>query len=368
MRKTTALVVALVAAATCFGHVPRAQAPVRSDPLFGPEGRPLTKGRVFAIAGADLDGDKRPDVVVTDFLAPARVLFNDAKQAFTKVLTLTSTPDTATEGHGVAIADFNGDRRPDLFLVYNGKPSRLLLGDGLGHFIDSGRAIGETGLNGTGVEAADIDGDGDVDVLVSHYQQPDRIYLNDGKGTFAPGQAFEGNATLGDVDRDGNPDLVCVPGNGEGPASIWLNANGRFARQAETIDVEQGFFLLKFADVDGDGDLDLVALNRTTQTTLWANDGKGRFVKMPQALGAGIRVTAGDMDLDGDPDLIVGSTVWLNVGRGRFEKGQTFDFGEATALLLMDADGDDDLDLFAVRGNREQGWTELLLFENRLRR
>ncbi len=340
----------------------------QSRALFSAEGRQLTGGRVFSFASADLDGDGRPDIVVPDFLAPARVLFNDAKQAFAKVLTLTNTPETAGGCHGVAIADFNGDRKSDLFLVYNGGVSRLLLGDGKGGFVDSGQAIGEPGLNGAGAQAADVDGDGDVDVLVRYYQQPDQLYLNDGKGVFTAGQAFEGEAALGDVDGDGDPDVVCVPGPGQGPVTMWLNTNGRFVAQAKTLDVGTGFTFLELADVDGDRNLDLVLLGGTVQTTLWQNDGRGTFHRLDQTLDPGIRMTTGDVDLDGDVDLVVGNALYLNTGRGRFEKGQTFDlWTEATGLLLVDVDGDRDLDLLACRGDRERGVTELLLFVNRLR-
>ena len=80
-------------------------------------------------------------------------------------------------------------------------------------------------------------------------------------------------------------------------------------------------------------------------------------------------MAAGDVDLDGDLDLVVGTAVWLNVGGGRFEKAQTFDSGDLpTALLLVDIDKDRDLDLLANRERRETGRTETLLFANTLRR
>ena len=135
-RRVAAFGAVLAAALLLVGQSEPARAQGRS--LFGAEGRPLTAGRVFEIASADLDADGHPDIVVSDFLAPARVLFNDARQAFSKVLTLTDSTETASEGHGVAVADFNGDKTPDLFLSLYGNPSRLLFGDGRGGFTDSG--------------------------------------------------------------------------------------------------------------------------------------------------------------------------------------------------------------------------------------
>jgi hypothetical protein len=209
-----------------------------------------------------------------------------------------------------------------------------------------------------------------MDALVSHFQQNDLIYLNDGKGTFTlSSQSFEGNATMGDLDRDGDPDAICVPGGGVGPASIWLNTKGRFVLQERTIDVGNGIASLKLVDLDGDRDLDFAVLGRTAKTTLWENDGRLGFRRLEQMLEPGTRMAAGDIDLDGDLDLIVGNIVWLSSGGGRYENVQTLDLGNLpTALLLVDIDEDGDLDLIANRGSRELGTTELLLFVNTLRR
>jgi hypothetical protein len=61
---------------------------------------------------------------------------------------------------GVALADFNGDRRLDLLLVYNEFTSRVLFGDDKGGFTGSGRAIGPQGFSGTSARVVDIEGEG----------------------------------------------------------------------------------------------------------------------------------------------------------------------------------------------------------------
>jgi len=345
----------------------------REEPreVFDPQGRLLTEGRIFAIATDDLDGDGRPDIAVSDYLNPARILFNDASLQFTRVVTLKTTAEMVDSGHGVAIADFNGDKRLDLFLVYNeGRPSRLLFGDGKGGFTDSGRAIGAPGLNGTSVRVADVDADGDVDAFVTYYQERARLYLNDGKGSFTVSdQALDNAVTLGDLDGDGDVDLLSLAPGGAGPASIWLNTKGRFSQQERTIDVGQDVAVIGLVDVDGDGDFDLVAVARSASSTLWENAGRGSFRKLAQTFEPGTRVAAGDIDLDGDQDLVIGTGVYLNAGGGRFDKVQTLNLGNLpTVLLLVDIDKDGDLDLVAARGSRETGKTQLLLFANTLRR
>ena len=334
--------------------------------IFATKGRLITEGRIFSVAVHDFDKDGRPDIVVSDFLNPARILYNDAGLEFKKVVTLLSTAETAKTGHGVAVRDFNGDGRSDIFLVYNGNPARLLFGDGKGGFMDSGRAIGTTGLSGTSVEVADIDQDGDLDALVTYYQERARLYLNDGAGSLTMSdQTFFDGVTAGDLDGDGDVDVVSL--REAEPASVWLNEKGRLVLRDRTIDVGEGIGHLALIDMDGDDDLDLFALGRTAKSALWENDGRGSFRRLDQVFDSGTRVAAGDIDLDGKKDLVIGFSVWLNKGSGRYENVQTISPGPASALELADIDGDGDLDLLGAGLDRATGKSDLLLFLNNLR-
>ena len=335
--------------------------------IFSPKGRPVSEGRVFSIACHDFDRDGRLDIAVSDYLNPARILYGDDGLAFNKAVSLTSTAETAATGHGVALADFNGDGRLDLFLVYNEFPSRILFGDGKGGFTDSGRAIGRPGFSGTSVHVADIDRDGDSDVFVTYYKERARLYVNDGAGGMAESdQTFFDGVAAGDLDGEGDADVVSLREGGQ--ASIWLNEKGRFALQDRRIDVGEGIGHLALVDTDADGDLDLVALGRTVNSALWENEGRGSFRRSEQAFNPGTRMAAGDIDLDGRKDLVIGSAIWLNKGSGRFENVQTISLGMPAALELADIDGDGDLDLLGAGLDRATGRADLLLFLNALRR
>ena len=337
---------------------------------FLPQGRLLAEGRIFAYPICyDFDGDGRLDIVVSDFLNPARIIFNDAGFEFKKVVPLTSSPEMATSGHGVALGDFNGDGRVDLFLVYNNRfPAQLLFGDGRGGFNDSGRGIG-TLPYGTSTKASDIDGDKDLDVFITYYPAEGRLYLNNGSGVMVESdQILPGRFDVGDIDGDGDVDLVSPPPYRSGePALIWLNEKGRFIRQEKPIDVGKGIHSAALADVDADGDLDLFVWGESGEVaggSLWMNDGRGGFRISEQVFDSG-SIAVGDIDGDGKPDLVAGSSVWLNKGGGRYEKVQTLPRSEARKLV--DIDGDGDLDLLSGRGDRMAGNLDIILFINTLR-
>jgi len=351
-----------------FDLHPTRRRPVRRplrEEIFASEGRLLSEGRIFSVATSDFNRDGRPDLVVSDYLNPARILFNDAGQRFDDVVQLTSTAETATSGHGVALGDFNGDGNLDLFLVYNRFPARVLFGDGTGGFTDSGRAIGRPDLSGTSVAVGDVDQDGDLDALVTYYQEPALLYLNDGNGAFAlSDQTFFDDIALGDIDLDGDLDVVSL--RDEGPASIWTNDGGSFTLQDRTVGGADGISRIALVDADGDGDLDVVAGGLSIDSELWENDGHGAFRRTAQTFNAATRITAGDLDRDGRTDLVIGPSVWISRGGTIFVPVQTLPFATNTALHLVDVDGDGDLDLLAAELDFATGRADLELFLNTL--
>jgi len=110
-----------------------------------------------------------------------------------------------------------------------------------------------------------------------------------------------------------------------------------------------------FADVDRDGDLDLVfGLNATQQVTISLNNGSGQFQDSGQVIATGgtvIGLAAADIDGDGDQDLVAGvismpNLILLNNGAGVFaDSGQTLGNLATNALVVGDVDGDGDTDI-----------------------
>jgi len=264
---------------------------------------------------------------------------------------------------------------------------------------------------GGGVAFADVDGDGDADVLFVNGRSwpwdradvatvpPVRLYVNDGRGRFAETTAAAGlsgpalygmGMAVGDYDADGDPDLYVTA---VGANRLYRNDGGRFvdvtARAGVAGDPDAWSTSAAFADLDGDGDLDLFVCNyvrwsreidreigftlngvdraygpptnfRGTQPYLFRNEGDGSFREVAaeaglhvvnpatgEPAGKGLAVVPVDVDGDARIDLVVANDtvqnfLFRNLGEGRFEEtgavaGIGFDSaGNATGAMGTD--------------------------------
>ncbi|MBI5431631.1 MAG: VCBS repeat-containing protein [Planctomycetes bacterium] len=354
-------------------------------------------------------------------------------------LTFRHFPSTRTNrlpedmGSGVALGDVDGDGWTDVFLVNTARafdepaslsaPERrcaLFHNQGDGRFVDVSRASGaDLELSGLGAAFLDADSDGDLDLLVTSYGA--LVYLeNDGAGSFRDrtddvglsGLAgFWTGLAVGDYDRDGRVDVyVCgyvqysddigatsglarqfglsVPAR-LNPSTfapernlLLHNLGGRFeecAERASVADREGRSLGAVFADLSGDGWLDLYVANDVSASVLFVNRRDGTFEDrsndaMVSEYRGAMGLAVGDFDGDLDPDFTI--THWLGQENALFvnhsrpptdaqpfgqpmflDSADRFGLGAATlrdvgwATRFFDFDNDGHRDLFVVNGS-----------------
>ena len=285
----------------------------------------------LSVVLGDVDGDGDLDLVAGNDGQTNKLYLNDGSGGFPGI----NTPGTAIgsetdadSSRSVVLGDVDGDGDLDL-VAGNYGLNKLYLNDGSGGFASTGTAIGsDTETDNTwAVVLGDVDGDGDLDLVTGNDGQTNELYLNDGSGGFpginTPGTAIGSetdssrSVVLGDVDGDGDLDLVA--GNSGQTNKLYLNdGSGGFAGTGTAIGSETEYtYSVVLGDVDGDGDLDLVAGNFGLNK-LYLNDGSGGFASTGTAIGSDTEtestysVVLGDVDGDGDLDSGGGKSSWFS--------------------------------------------------------
>ena len=278
-----------------------------------------------------------------------------------------SREEFATMSGGVAAGDYNRDGRVDLFFTRSGQANQLFQAQEDGTFRDVSEQAGVAAapaqpIDGSAAVAwADIDGDGNLDLFVGGIGlQSDQLFVNQGDGTFVERAEELGlrgavsadlpQATAGvafaDWDRDGDLDLVTTD---------WV-----------TPDYESVTALIG-ADKAGMCELNPVSVlsdrSRAATTTLWENDGTGRFSDVTKQLGletagvAGFTPVFADLDDDGWLDLLITgdfctSRLLRNEGGNSFvdqtEQSSVGTAENAMGSVVEDLDGDGQLDWFVT--------------------
>jgi hypothetical protein len=269
--------------------------------------------------------------------ASIRVWHNLGNGKFEDVTQALGLLDTTSKTLGIAVLDYNKDGWPDFVISNDTQPNKLYVNDEGKHFTESGVTAGiaysEDGIAraGMGVDAADYDRTGNPSILITNFSnQMLSLFHNEGNGLFvdaAPTSEI-GHAsllTLGfgcfffDYDLDGWLDVFVANGHIEDqieniqkrvryaePPHLFHNVGG--GKFAETTD-EMGSDFARprvgrgaaYADIDNDGDLDLVMTTNGGPAQLFRNDGGSNHslrVKLwgiqsnRDGIGAIVRVTS----------------------------------------------------------------------------
>lgn len=319
---------------------------------------PELMGGGVALLDAEGDGDLDVFCVQGGSLHPGadpgqhELFINDGSGRFT----LGARVPAAGYGMGVACGDVDGDGDTDIYITAVG-PNSLLLNDGAGGFVATGQAADPSW--GTSACFFDADADGDLDLYVANYVD---WSVEDEQVCYDP---------TGQAD-------YCSPVSYEAPArdSFFRNdGQGRFTDESLEVGLGaakgNGLGVVP-GDFDSDGDLDLFVANDQTADILWVNDGAGRFEDRAELLGvardrqggvrAGMGVDTADVDRDGDLDLLVvhmaRESDGFFINRGDYFVERTHQVGIATAdwrytrfgVGFRDLDQDGWLDIFVANG------------------
>ncbi len=278
------------------------------------------------IATGDVNGDGLDDFFVGNaFDKPGALFVQTATGGYRPSSAATWEQDKIYEDQGAVFFDADGDGDLDLYVVSGGLEAtnelawqdRLYLNDGKGNFSKAPNALPAIKSVGLRVAAADLDTDGDLDLVVGGRATGGKwpltprsfILLNDGQGHFSDrtGQiapAFEHCGMVTDIriaNLDANPSPEIIVCGEWMPITVFRYNGSQWADASEQFGFKQsnGFWnSLNCADLDGDGDLDLVSGN------LGLNS---RFTASKEAP---FQVFASDYDKNNILDPIV--TYWEN--------------------------------------------------------
>ncbi|HVR34956.1 MAG TPA: VCBS repeat-containing protein, partial [Methylomirabilota bacterium] len=277
------------------------------------------------VALGDYDGDGLCDIYLCNLDGRNRLYRNLGNWKFEDVTASAGVACPDQSSTGAVFADINGDRRPDLIVTALGGPNALFLNLGGGRFTNVTEASGIASRYGASTAAlADVDGNGTIDLYIANYGatsilrsggalnvttlpdgrvvvrgryarrikvvdgilhelgEPDALYLNDGQGRFKAVSWTDGafldeegkpllaapwdqglTAMFRDINRDGLPDLY-VCNDALSPDRCWINLGGGRFRALSPLALRQTSYFsmgVDFGDLDRDGHDDFLVVD-----------------------------------------------------------------------------------------------------------
>jgi FG-GAP-like repeat/Abnormal spindle-like microcephaly-assoc'd, ASPM-SPD-2-Hydin len=328
-------------------------------------GKTSTGGRLpTSVVAGDFNGDGKLDLVIAGPICngscapiPTVILLGNGDGTFQAPTTIFSNSGTVVSG------DVNGDGKLDLVLL--GSVVQIYLGNGDGTFSNTHSYLpAPPNYGGTGLALADFNGDGNLDVAALN-----NVLLGNGNGTFRGWAAAALPSTdipaavAGIFVKNGKPGVAALSNSYSDTTLYILTNDGTGALTlAHTYDLHQLGSAIATADVNGDGNLDLVVQSADFTTQNWSytvllGNGDGSFqppVVYPQSNATGgfeSGVLIADFNKDGKPDLAfpaVNETVAVLLGNGNGTFGAPVYYyvgGGAGPIVTADFNDDGKLDI-----------------------
>jgi hypothetical protein len=331
----------------------------------------------------DVNGDGLVDLVLAKGRHDPvidRVLLTDGHGHITSAYDLRDTPDRT---YTARLVDLNGDGHLDIVSCNDAPDPKLIyLNDGHGQFHVEG-SFGQGGWSTRNCGVADLNGDGRPDIIVANRAGTagaDYVCLNTGAGRFDGCRELarmpSTTITPADFTHDGLIDLA-VPYRDRGQSYVYVNAgNSTFPadRRIPFGPPDATIRMADAADLDGDGELDIVAIDESKGVAAYFGQKGGGFsaaLQIADGKVAPYALAAGDLNGDGKTDMVVGHVdaapaIYFNTGDGRHFSRLQFgdDQGTAYGFAIADVDGDGLPDIAMARS----GAPNILYFADRVDR
>ena len=338
--------------------------------------------RPYDVHVADIDGDGDLDIVSASY-ADDTIAWYENDGAADPSWTAVDIATSADGAYGVHVADMDGDG--DLDIV-----SASIKDNTIAWYENDGAAdpswtavdIATNAVWARDVHVADMDGDGDLDIVSASYAD-DTIAWYENDGAANPSWTAVDIATSADgahdvevADMDGDGDLDIVSASYEDDTIAWYENDGAADPSWTAVDIATNADSVRdvyVADMDGDGDLDIVSASVNDDTIAWhENDGAAdpswTSVDITTTADGAFDVHVADMDGDGDLDIVSAyiyeHTINWHENDGAVNpswSNAVVDLNypyQPTDVFVADMDGDGDLDIVRANGIEAIAWYE----------
>ena len=274
-----------------------------------------------SIVVADFNGDGNLDIAIANRTSnDVSVLLGKGNGTFNPQVKYSA--GAGTDPIAIAVADFNGDGKPDLVVADSGsKGVSILMNTGTGTF--SAPVKYAVGNLPSAIATGDLNGDGIADIAVTNQTDGTvTVLINNGSGTFTTTHTYSTDSkpdsvAIADFNGDGANDLAVANQNGNDVTVLLNQGGGTFGGAANYCVVsvtgacnsgsEINPLSVVAVDLNGDGKPDLAVASATQSVVTLLNNGSGVFTLTGQssASQSASAIAAGDFNKDGFQDLVV---------------------------------------------------------------